>query len=407
MKELTFDQIISECTKHIIANHMLFAGKAITLPHVIDNSIDTAATNGLQIKYNEAYLNGLIYKQRVTLMCHELLHVYFAHHLRLRGRDHELWNVACDYVINLILVQMGFEALDNWLYNPKYKGMSAEDIYNTLKQQPKEDQEQQKQQSKESGGEFSEPTNSQGEDMTPEELSKELQKAATDAQKGADMLDRRIKGIEKSESLKDSEKQSQLQEIGAGINEVRDRLTDIRKSNLDWKAIVRQFLFDEVNCDYDDQELDLDEMFIHDYDIILPDVVSEAFGDVALCLDVSGSLSHQAKQVASEAFHALEEVNKGELLLYHISTYIHSKKVIKQGEDIEEIHGGGTNFDPFFNTEVANGECNAKAIIFVTDGEVSFNRWVEPEVPVLWVLTKANVWFENNVPFGECVRLNS
>ena len=45
------------------------------------------------------------------VMAHELLHVGLSHHTRRQGRDPYLWNVACDYVINGWLVEMGVGAL--------------------------------------------------------------------------------------------------------------------------------------------------------------------------------------------------------------------------------------------------------------------------------------------------------
>ena len=41
------------------------------------------------------------------VIAHELLHVGLRHQARRRGRDPYLWNVACDYVINGWLVEMG------------------------------------------------------------------------------------------------------------------------------------------------------------------------------------------------------------------------------------------------------------------------------------------------------------
>jgi len=65
------------------------------------------------------------------VIAHELLHVGLQHQARRHGRDPNLWNVACDYVINGWLVEMGigeFPAL-GLLHDPATKGMSAEEIY--------------------------------------------------------------------------------------------------------------------------------------------------------------------------------------------------------------------------------------------------------------------------------------
>ena len=68
------------------------------------------------------------------VMAHELLHVGLGHHGRRRGRDAYLWNVACDYVINDWLIDMGVGTIPRFggLYDPELKGLSAESVYDRL-----------------------------------------------------------------------------------------------------------------------------------------------------------------------------------------------------------------------------------------------------------------------------------
>jgi predicted metal-dependent peptidase len=85
----------------------------------------------------EIYMNpaaGLNLDEAKFVMAHELLHVGLSHHTRQQGRDHYLWNVACDYVINSWLVEMGIGALPSFglLYEPELKGLSAEAIYDRI-----------------------------------------------------------------------------------------------------------------------------------------------------------------------------------------------------------------------------------------------------------------------------------
>jgi Predicted metallopeptidase (DUF2201). len=65
---------------------------------------------------------------------HELLHVALFHHDRLLGRDPFVWNLACDFVINAWLVEMGVGALPKIgaLYDPRLSGMGAEEVYDLL-----------------------------------------------------------------------------------------------------------------------------------------------------------------------------------------------------------------------------------------------------------------------------------
>jgi putative metallopeptidase-like protein len=69
-------------------------------------------------------------------MAHELMHVGLSHAARRQGRDPFLWNVACDYVINGWLVEMGVGELptDGLLLDPALglERESAEALYDRI-----------------------------------------------------------------------------------------------------------------------------------------------------------------------------------------------------------------------------------------------------------------------------------
>jgi predicted metal-dependent peptidase len=105
---------------------------------------DTALCQRLQItvaavddEAKEIYINpgaGLDEAEARFVMAHELLHVGLRHQARRQGRDPYLWNVACDYVVNGWLVEMGVGELPQFgaLHDPALKGMSAENIYDLI-----------------------------------------------------------------------------------------------------------------------------------------------------------------------------------------------------------------------------------------------------------------------------------
>jgi len=85
----------------------------------------------------EIYLNpsaGLYEGGARFVIAHELLHVGLRHQSRRMGREPYLWNVACDYVVNGWLVEMGVGELPSFgvLYDPELKGLSAEAIYDRI-----------------------------------------------------------------------------------------------------------------------------------------------------------------------------------------------------------------------------------------------------------------------------------
>jgi len=68
------------------------------------------------------------------VLAHEMMHVGLRHAARCQGRDPFLWNVACDYVINGWLVEMGLGELPplGALFDAQLKGLSAEAIYDRI-----------------------------------------------------------------------------------------------------------------------------------------------------------------------------------------------------------------------------------------------------------------------------------
>ena len=77
---------------------------------------------------------SLSFEEAKFVLAHELLHVGLRHDTRRQGRDAHLWNVACDFVINGWLVEMGVGNLPGFggLHDPALKGMSAEAVYDRL-----------------------------------------------------------------------------------------------------------------------------------------------------------------------------------------------------------------------------------------------------------------------------------
>jgi predicted metal-dependent peptidase len=77
---------------------------------------------------------GLTEDEYRFVMAHEFLHVGLRHQSRCQGRDPYLWNVACDYVINGWLLEMGVgnPLSADLLFDNRFKTMSAEQIYDVI-----------------------------------------------------------------------------------------------------------------------------------------------------------------------------------------------------------------------------------------------------------------------------------
>ena len=95
--------------------------------------VPIAAVNA---RLQELYVNPgcrLSFEEWKFVLAHEFLHAALRHDVRREGRDPILWNVACDYIINGWLVEMGVGQMpEGLLYDLHFKGMSAESVYDKL-----------------------------------------------------------------------------------------------------------------------------------------------------------------------------------------------------------------------------------------------------------------------------------
>jgi predicted metal-dependent peptidase len=70
------------------------------------------------------------------VLAHEFLHAALRHDVRHGWRDSYLWNVACDFVINSWLTEMGIgEPPAGILLDPQFNGLSAEAVYDQIANQ--------------------------------------------------------------------------------------------------------------------------------------------------------------------------------------------------------------------------------------------------------------------------------
>lgn len=104
------------------------------------DEVDTLATDAkASIKVNPTYAASLPDVLLAGVVCHELLHPWMMHQHRQNGREHQLWNVCCDMVINQILRDLGVKLPEGLYYPPL--GMEkahAEEIYDYFQKNPEE-----------------------------------------------------------------------------------------------------------------------------------------------------------------------------------------------------------------------------------------------------------------------------
>jgi predicted metal-dependent peptidase len=100
-----------------------------------DDWLGTAATDGRRFYYNSEFVHKMPLKQVEFLVGHEVLHAVYDHMGRRGDRDPKIWNIADDYCVNADLIEQKVGeriTVCGMLYDPKYAGKSAEEVYDDL-----------------------------------------------------------------------------------------------------------------------------------------------------------------------------------------------------------------------------------------------------------------------------------
>ncbi len=123
-----------------ISSYPLLGAIVATFQIVEDSAIclrEKISVGAVNAYSKEIFINpgvGLSEQECRFVIAHEILHVGLVHSRRREGRDPYLWNIACDFVINGWLIEMGIGTLPQvgGLYDPELKGLSAESIYDRI-----------------------------------------------------------------------------------------------------------------------------------------------------------------------------------------------------------------------------------------------------------------------------------
>jgi len=360
---------ISVCATVLLMRWAFYGALCFKLQPVVDESIGTAGTDGTRVWFAPSYCDKLTERQLVGLIAHEILHCALLHMLRLNGRDPELWNLACDYVIDQILVDAGFEVPDATV-NPAWRGWTAEMIYEELLKQQKQTGK------KPSGG--------KGDKLiAPKDdaEAKTLQSGWEEAVQAAVMLTKG-KG-----------------DLPAGLDMAIKQITEAR---VDWRSEMRRFTQQTAKNDYSWSRPNRRWLGAG---FVLPSMYSERLPPVVFVRDTSGSLWSPACQSIfnKECDSLIAECNPEATHVLQVDARLQDARTFESGDEIDlgSIKGGGgTSFVPAFDWVEEQG-IEPACLIYLTDMDGTFPKQA-PSYPVLWASTVKG----KKAPFGEVLYID-
>lgn len=367
--------------------------------------IPTAATNGRDETYGRAFIESMTDAELRFVVLHENYHKLYQHLVTWRHlyeEDCALANMACDYVINLKImdecVSDKFATMPvrdgkvMGLIDERFRGMDTAQVFNILRRE---------QQQQASGG--------QGEPGEPG------QGDGTQTSQGAGLDDHDWAG---AQAMSEEEGKALAREIDEAVRQGvlaagrtgsggRRDLNEILQAKVNWREVLREFV--TTTCAGNDYSTwrRPNRRYVG-MGIYLPSGVSEQVGDIVVAIDTSGSIGGVILgQFLGEIAAICETVKPASLrLLYWDTAVAADEKYV--GNDIANVvrstkpaGGGGTNVTCVPNYMYKHN-IKPQAVIVLTDGLLG-GRWGTWSVPVLWCVYGSTA----SAPVGKTVHIKS
>jgi len=323
-------------------------------------SVPTAGTDGTVVHWNEAFLARSNADDVMFVLAHEALHCALLHLWRGEGRDEQAWNLACDAVVNDMLLEAGLRYSGALLQGAQ--GRSAEQTYEDAHGWLKTD---------------------------PRKATVDDHGAWSEARTGEP--EQRARADEWRVAL------HQARGFGRAPGALERAIEEMLEPRRDWRELLREGLsFPE---DY--QWVPTDRRFP---DVLLP-TLSGQMHRVVLAVDTSASI--QGKQLAEfwAELRAIVRNNRCEARVLVCDAEIRAE-YDEADFDVDGMRalpgGGGTRFVPVFERVEAYAAAGWKpeAVVYLTDLDGEFPAQA-PDVRTLWLVGEQDAGKE--APFGEVV----
>jgi predicted metal-dependent peptidase len=330
-----------------------FFGTILASLEIVEDAKNTptACTDGRVININPEFYESLTYYQQLSLLAHEVLHVGLCHHVRIRGRDLLIWNIAADMAINPLLKESGFELPPGAICDSHCPTRSAEDIYDEIFKNGKA-------YSSNSWGDVCLLPNGKGRILVEEEIY-------------IGSLLNRAKSI--------------AGDLPMELNRAYHQIVDIPP--LPWSYILIDFVHRIVGGD------ELSRKFKSRY--IQSGYYFQEFQNeelqIIIIIDTSGSISESDLSTFILAIEDIRSIYPTTITLLYCDTKVYEGGIILPEDKMPTtvIGGGGTDFRSPFHWLSIHLEIDPNCVIYFTDGEC--NSYPNLQLfPILWVIKQDN-----------------
>ena len=348
----------------------------------IDESIETAATDGTTLLLNEEWMCNQTEEHFSGVLLHEVLHMALNHVDRTNDLDDLMTaNIAAAIVVNGIIKDNKISLPKEAIYDDDLKHLGVREIYSILKDKQSKDENYLK--------------DKYGEEDVNECLRKEKQTGNSDRESKEANKEKWKNIINKAKTIA---KMKQAGVKGSGMARV---FKELLEPTINWKDALYKYIT-QSRADFEGY----DRRFIHD-GMYIDDVGGNKV-HVAAFVDTSGSVDEELLQnFLSELFFAINSTRGTTGYLYYFDTELYPQGNIEDLDGVPKPVGlGGTSFVPIMKElnkiSSENSHTNTVGIIY-TDGFAPMT-WEEPETPLLWCISPGGIK-EENIKYGDVVRI--
>jgi len=339
----------------------------------------TAATDGRNFYYNCRFIKMLKPKEVEFLFGHEVLHCVYDHFGRRGDRNPQLWNIADDFCVNADLKKhhVGeFITSVPCLYDHKYDGMSAEEVYDILYE-------------KADKIDINDLLNRMIDDHLDGDDEQDGSGGDGDEQgKGRPRLTK-----EERQQIKDEIKEAMLAaasasdagNIPAGVKRLIQELTEPK---MNWRELLRMQLESTIKSDFTWMRASRKGWHM---DAVMPGMKVDPMIDIAIAIDASGSIGEaMLKDFLGEVQGIMDSfpAYRIHIITFDTDAYNPAQYDSDNLDDIcdyEVAGGGGTDFDCIFKY-LKDNEIEPKRLVVFTDG-YPFGSWGDENyADTVWIL---------------------
>lgn len=363
---------------------------------------DYLVTNGIAISVNPEMWKSLEFKQKLFVLMHVWLHIVAQHAKRMQSRKPDVWNTACDFAINdMIMNEMEgkFEPPEGIYYDPNlFYNKTAEDIYNTLLKMMENSSEQDQ--------------NDLIFDNYGENKFLNAQKAAQDLNKNTN----KNNDLEQTPASADDKELVDAIIMAAARAKSMTRgfmpafydefVELLKKTKVPWERVLLRYAKQTLKGRTDRNPFKPDPKYLP-YDIIVPTEESLGAGTMVFVVDTSGSMDSKEFDEACGHIQKLSSVVT-KCIVITADTCVHDifrvrniKKEIKE-KKIRFRGRGGTDMHQAFKKAE---EFKPDLIILFSDMEIGDFPPRPKKADVIFLATKES--YIEEVPYGILVKIGN